>query len=138
MVRGRTDVEKEKRGPFGPGMVEHMAKALGLTSDQQTQIKTLIETAHTAAEPKHARLQELRKQLDEVTANGQFDEAKARAIANEQAQLMADQMVEHERMKSKIYGLLTAEQRAKADELHKRGGGPHGHRHGPPPPPPSE
>jgi periplasmic protein CpxP/Spy len=127
----------EGRGPFGPGMVEHMSKALNLTSDQQTQIKALLEAAHTAAEPRHARLQELQKQLEAATANGQFDEAKVRAIANEQAQLMADQMVEHERMKSKVFGILTVEQRAKADEMHKRGG-PHGHRYGPPPPPPSE
>ncbi|HYJ86991.1 MAG TPA: Spy/CpxP family protein refolding chaperone [Pyrinomonadaceae bacterium] len=129
--------EDRGNGPIGPGMIEHMTKALNLSSDQQTQIKALFEAAHTAAEPRHARLQELHKQLEAATANGQFDEAKVRAIANEQAQLMADQMVEHERMKSKVFGILNVEQRAKAEEMHRRGG-PHGRRHGPPPPPPSE
>lgn len=127
-----------RRGPgFGPDMVEHMARALNLTSEQQTQIKALFEAVHAAEEPRHARLQELRKQLEAATANGQFDEAKVRAIANEQAQLMAESMVEHERTKSKVYGLLTAEQRTKAEEMHKRGG-PHQRRPGPPPPPPGE
>jgi Spy/CpxP family protein refolding chaperone len=129
--------ERRGPGPFGPGMVEHMARELNLTSEQQTQIKALLDAAHATEEPRHAKMQELHKQLEEVTANGQFDEAKVRAIANEQAQLMADSMVEHERMKSKVYGILTVEQRTKADEMHKRGG-PHGHRPGPPPPPPSE
>ncbi|HKO95348.1 MAG TPA: Spy/CpxP family protein refolding chaperone [Pyrinomonadaceae bacterium] len=128
----------QRRGPgFGPEMLEHMTKALNLTSDQQAQIKTLFEGIHAAQEPRHARLHELHKQMEAATANGQFDEAKVRAIANEQAQLMADSMVEHERIKSKIYGILTAEQRAKAEEMHKRGG-PHERRPGPPPPPPGE
>lgn len=126
------------RGPgLGPEMLEHLTKALNLTSDQQTQIKALLEAVQGTEEPRHAKLDELRKQLEATTANGQFDEAKVRAIANEQAQLMADSMVEHERLKSKVFGILTAEQRAKAEEMHKRGG-PEGHRHGPPPPPPSE
>src|SRR5687767_2603028 len=72
-----------RRGPgMGPDMVEHMAKALNLTSDQQTQIKALLEAVHAAEEPRHTRIHELRKQMEAATANGQFDEAKVRAIAN--------------------------------------------------------
>ena len=55
------------------------------------------------------------------------------------AQAQADLMVEHERMKAKIYNTLTPEQRARMEELHRRGG-PHDGRpgppNGPPPPPP--
>ena len=126
------------RGPgMGPDMVGHMTKALNLTSDQQAQVKALVEGLHAAEEPRHARIHELRKSMEAATANGQFDEAKVRAIANEEALLVAESRVDHERMKSKIYGLLTAEQRVKAEELHKRGG-PHERRPGPPPPPPGE
>ena len=126
-----------RRGPgpgFGPGMLDHMTKALNLTSEQQTQIKALFDAAHATNETRHERLHELHKQMEEVTANGAFDEAKVRAIASEQAQLMTETMVEHQRIKSKIYGLLTAEQRAKAEEMHKQGGS-HERRPGPPPPP---
>jgi Spy/CpxP family protein refolding chaperone len=116
---------------FGPGMMDHIAKALDLTAEQQTQVKALFEGMHAAEEARHTKRDDLRKQLEAATANGQFDETKVRTIANEQAQLMADSMVEHERMKSKIYAILTPEQRTKAEEMHKRGG-PHGRRHGPP------
>jgi Spy/CpxP family protein refolding chaperone len=108
----------------GPEMVEHMARALNLTDAQQTQIKAILETARAADEPNKTKMDEVHKQLEAATANGQFDEAQVRALANQQAQLMADSIVEHERTKSKIYAVLTAEQRVKADEMHKRGG-PH-------------
>ncbi len=119
-------------GPFGPNMVEHLAKALDLTEAQQTQVKAIIDAARAADEPRHAKRDELHKQLEAATANGQFDETQVRAIASQQAQLMADTIVEHERTKSKIFAILTPEQRTKAEEMHKRGG-PHERRPGPPP-----
>jgi Spy/CpxP family protein refolding chaperone len=57
-------------------------------------------------------------------------------LAGQQAQLEADMMVEHLRAKSKVFGILTAEQRVKAEEMHKRMGPMR--RHGPPPSAPSE
>lgn len=124
---------ERRKGPGpSPEMVDHMAKELGLNAEQTMQIKAIFEGARAGEDARHARLDELHKQLEAATANGQFDEARVREIANQQAQLMADQMVEHMRMKSKAYSILTPEQRIKADEMHK-GGGPY-RRHGPPPP----
>ena len=134
---------QEKRGPGrGEGrphgdMVEHMSRELNLTDAQKEQVKSIIDGQHSAEEAREAKLDDLRKQLDAATANGQFDETKVRDLANQQAQLQADGMVEHLRTHSKIYSLLTAEQRTKADEMMKRGG-PHGHPHGAPPPPPGQ
>ncbi len=122
-------------------MVEHIARELGLTDSQKEQVKSIMDAQHSAEEARESKLDDLRKQIDAATANGQFDEAQVRALANQQAQLMADSMVEHLRLHSKIYSLLTAEQRAKADEMMKRGG-PRGPRwgppHGQPLPPPSQ
>lgn len=124
---------ERRKGPGpSPEMVDDMAKELGLNAEQTTQIKAIFEGARAGEDARHAKLDELHKQLEAATANGQFDEAKVREIANQQAQLMADQMVEHMRMKSKAYSIMTPEQRIKADEMHK-GGGPY-RRHGPPPP----
>ena len=112
-------------------MIEHVSKSWDLTAEQQTQVKALFEGMQAAEEARHTKRDDFRKQLDAATANGQFDETSVRAIANEQAALMADSVVEHERMKSKIYAILTPEQRTKAEQLHK-GAGPHGgRRHGP-------
>lgn len=131
----------EKMRSHGPGdMVEHMSRELNLTDAQKDQVKALLEAQRATEEERHTKLDELRKQIDAATANGQFDENAVRNLANQQSQLMADEMVDHLRLHSKIYGLLTAEQRTKADQMMKRHGGPggpgeRGH-HGPPPPPP--
>lgn len=105
---------------FGPEMVEHIARELNLTEAQKTQIKSLLEAGHATMTALHQKKDELNKQLEEATANGQFDEAQVRALATQQGQLTAETIVEHERMKSKILSLLTPEQRVKANELHKR------------------
>ncbi len=123
----------------GPGdMVEHMSRELNLTDDQKNQVKALLDAQKSTEEARHTKLEEIHKQLEAATANGQFDENTVRNLANQQSQLMADEMVDHMRLHSKIYGLLTAEQRTKADGMMKRHGGPggpgRGH-HGPPPPP---
>ena len=126
-----------RRGPFGPEMIEHMSRELGLTDAQKTQVKAVFDEAMTGEDARRAKDEELHKQLEAITANGQFDETQVRNIANQQGALMAERIVEHERMKSKIFAVLTPEQRTKAEEMHKRGG-PHGPHHGPPPPPRGE
>jgi Spy/CpxP family protein refolding chaperone len=117
-------------------MLEHVARELNFTDAQRQQAKAIVEAAQAATQGIHAKLEEVHKQIEAATANGQFDEAQVRALASQQAQLEADMQVEHLRVKSKIFGILSAEQRVKAEEMHKRMGG---HRRpGPPPPPPSD
>jgi Spy/CpxP family protein refolding chaperone len=105
---------------FGPEMVEHIARELNLTEAQKPQFKALLEAGQNIVSPLHQKMEDVHKQLELATENGQFDEAQVRALATQQAQLMADMIVEHERMKSKIFSLLTPEQRVKAAEMHKR------------------
>jgi len=105
---------------FGSEMLDHIARELNLTEAQKTQVKALFEAGQNTMTPLHQKMDEVHKQLESATENGQFDEAQVRALASQQAQLMAEMIVEHERMKSKIFSLLTAEQRAKATEMLKR------------------
>ncbi len=105
---------------FGPEMVDHIARELNLTEAQKAQVKTLMEAGHATFAPLHQKMDDARKQLELATANGQFDEAQVRSLANQQAQLMAETIVEHQRTISKAYSLLTPEQRVKADEMLKR------------------
>jgi periplasmic protein CpxP/Spy len=106
--------------PFGPEMIDHIARELNLTEAQKAQMKALIEAGQAAVAPFHQKMEEVHKQLEQATENGQFDEAQVRSLANQEAQLRAETIVEHERMKSKLFSLLTPEQRVKANELHKR------------------
>ncbi|MEP6570901.1 MAG: Spy/CpxP family protein refolding chaperone [Acidobacteriota bacterium] len=122
-------------------MIEHISRELSLTDAQKEQVKAAFAAQRPIEEERHAKLDELRKQIDAATANGQFDENVVRPLVSQQTQLQADSMVDHMRIHAKLYSLLTAEQKAKADEMMKRHDGPgHGHggpegHHGQPPPP---
>jgi protein CpxP len=125
------------QGPGGHGkgghgeMLEHMSRALNLTDAQKQQVKGIMDSVESTASGIHAKLEEVHKQLGAATANGQFDETQVRTLANQQAQLEADMLVEHFRAMSKVFSVLTPEQRAKAEELHKQMG-PHKRHPGPP------
>jgi protein CpxP len=140
LAQGHPGMGEKMRGGLSQDMIEHISRELNLTDAQKDQVKAIFEAQRATEEERHGKLDDIRKQIDAATANGQFDEAQVRTLANQQAQLMADQMVDHLRMHSKLYSLLTAEQKAKADQMMKQHGGPghgpgEGH-HGPPPPPP--
>ena len=145
LAQGHPGGQGEKmRGPGGPEeMIEHISRELSLTDDQKVKAKALFEGQRATEEERHAKLEAIHKQIEDATANGQFDEAVVRPLANQEAQLKADEMVDHMRLHSKLFSLLTAEQKTKATEMMKQHGGPgrgpggpggHGH-HGPPPTP---
>ena len=138
LAQGHMDQGEKMRGHEPGDMIEHISVALSLTDAQKEQMKALLEAQRPMEEERHAKLDDIRKQIDAASANGQFDEATVRPLANQQAQLMADEMVDHLRLHAKMYSLLNAEQRTKADQMMKMHGGP-GHgpgspgHHGPPP-----
>jgi protein CpxP len=95
-----------------------MAKQLNLTDAQKTQIKTMMQSQRATNRPLMQQLAENRKALLTATANGAFDQAKVTAIANQQAQLMAQLTVQKESMHHQIYTqVLTPDQRTTADQL---------------------
>ncbi|HEY6230778.1 MAG TPA: Spy/CpxP family protein refolding chaperone [Pyrinomonadaceae bacterium] len=145
LAQGHPVGQGEKmRGPGGPEeMIEHISRELNLTDDQKVKAKALFEGQRATEEDRQTKLEAIHQQIEAATANGAFDEAVIRPLASQQAQLMADEMVDHMRLHSQLFALLTAEQKVKAQEMMKRHGGPGGpggpegmRRHGPPPPPP--
>jgi Spy/CpxP family protein refolding chaperone len=141
LAQGHMGGGEKMRGPNPEQMLEHISQVLSLTDAQKTQAKAIFEAQRPIEEERRTKLEAIHKQIEDATANGQFDEAVVRPLANQEAQLKADEMVDHMRLHAKLFSLLTAEQKAKATEMMKQHGGPgrgpggHGH-HGPPPPPP--
>lgn len=130
------------QGPGGHGkgeghgdMLEHMSRELNLTDAQKQQVKAVMDSVGPTAEGLHAKLEDVHKQIGAATANGQFDETQVRGLASQQAQLEADLMVEHLRAMSKVYSILTPEQRTKAEAMHKHMESHERHPGMPPPPP---
>ena len=116
--------------PFGVPDIEHLAHALNLTEAQATELKPFLDSERATIDALVKKLEESHQQIAAATKDGHFDEAQVRTLATQQAQLQADLIVEHERMKAKVYSVLTPEQRVRAEQMHRHGPG------GMPPPPP--
>lgn len=102
------------RGHHRGGM---MLRGLDLTDAQKAQVKTIMETNRAKVKPLMESMRANREALRSATENGKFDEAQVQSLANEQASLSAQLLVERTRVKSQVYQILTPEQKEKAATL---------------------
>src|SRR5271165_1018326 len=103
------------------GHMGYMAKALNLTDTQKEQVKSIMQANRTSTRPLMQQLAQNRVAMLTATSNGAFDQAKITALANQQAQLMAQMTIQKESIQSKIYNqVLTPEQRATADSMRQK------------------
>lgn len=103
---------------FGMGepMIRFFADKLDLTDQQKAQVESILQkerpTIHPLMQQSHAIEQQLRQY-----AEGTYDEAKVRALANQRAQIDAELTVQRTRIHNELFQLLTPDQQAKAKEL---------------------
>ena len=98
---------------FGP----RMAEMLDLTDAQRAQIKQLHENAEPILKPLWQQEHENHRAMMDLITSGNFDQAKAQAIANQGAQIHAQLEVQHAQLMSQAYQVLTPEQKTKLSEL---------------------
>lgn len=114
-------------GPAGRGGAGPMLAGLGLSEEQQTQVKALFESERAAEEQNRQAMGELRQQLHAAVFAATVDQGavsslQAKIVAAEQAQLSR-----HVQTQLTLSGILTPEQRAKVAAHQGRGGrGPGG------------
>ena len=108
---------KRMRGHHGKHGAFKMMKQLDLTDAQKEQMKAIRQAGRESTKSLRESLKANRQQLEQITANGQFNEAQVQAIAAQQSGIMAQLLVEKTRVKSQIYQILTAEQKAKVEEM---------------------
>ncbi|MBS1770985.1 MAG: Spy/CpxP family protein refolding chaperone [Acidobacteria bacterium] len=106
---------KHGRGGHGMGMGIDL-RGLDLTADQQAKVKAIFEASREAMKPLMADMKANHQKLADLNKTV-FDEGATRQLANEQAAIMANMIVERERAKSQVWGVLTDAQKAKASEL---------------------
>jgi|ERR1051326_7992544 Spy/CpxP family protein refolding chaperone len=95
-----------------------MMEQLNLTDVQKQQAKTIFQQARQNAEPLRAQLKQNREALAAaVKAN---DQAKIDSLAGEQGRLAGKLVAIRAESQAKFYGILTPDQRAKADQMHQR------------------
>ncbi len=117
------------RGGFG-FIFSKLAEELGLSEEQKTQAKTVLEASKTRIEPIMEALKEGHKTAKELGKDGVFDEAKVTQLANNQAELTKQMIIEKERTKAAIFAILTPEQRTNAAAIYDKFGGKSGKHHG--------
>ena len=108
-----------ERGPGGPRGEDPMFRQLNLTDAQKQQIKALRDKARTDSENYREQLEGIGEQMHAIVEGSTFDEAAARALLAKEAQLETELKLIRIRTDNAIHNLLTAEQKAKLDELRR-------------------
>jgi periplasmic protein CpxP/Spy len=122
-VVGIAQSSENNSGRGGPGGHHHsfmgyLVEELQLTDSQQAQVKSMWQAEKATSRPLMQQLEASRKQMLELTAHGNFDQAKVTALANQNAPIMAQLMVQKEKLMSQVYNqVLTPEQRTKMDTM---------------------
>ena len=120
---GQTEVGGRQR-PDGPpmrpphdGLDGRMLRELNLSDAQKEQIKALQESAHTASQQFFEQLKAIDEQLRAVTQAAAFNEEQARMLLASKAGVMTELELIRLRADSATYKLLTAEQKARLEQL---------------------
>lgn len=113
-------VHMDEDGMFGGHLLDRMTQDLGLTDAQQTQIKGLMDQQKATVKPLFQQLALGHQQMMQLIQSNNFDEAKARQIATQQAQVRIEMDVAMARTGSQIFQVLTPDQKTKAVELMKQ------------------
>ena len=101
-------------GFHGMGLPLH---ELNLTDDQRNQIHQIFKGEHANIKPLMAAEMRSHQQLMQLVTSGNFDPAKAAAIATQESQTHVQLEVEHAKIASQVYQLLNSEQKAKLAEI---------------------
>lgn len=104
----------------GMGMEGHMlgfyVKALGITDDQKTQMKAVLQKEHATMKPLMTQVHQLDSQLKQYE-EGTYDAAKVQALVAAQAQTLVQLKVNESRIHNELYSMLTSDQQAKLKEI---------------------
>lgn len=96
-----------------------LGRKLDLTDEQRSEIRRILEQERETLRPLNQKLKERRRTFHESSIPGIFDEAKARAFADEQSKILSELIVAHERLKAKLYNILTSEQQQKLEQIRR-------------------
>lgn len=100
----------------GPGLGLPLHQ-LNLTDDQRSQIKQIFQSEKANMKPLMQQEFQSHQQLIQLVTSGNFDQAKAAAIAAQESQTHVQLEVEHAKIASQVYQLLSSDQKAKVADM---------------------
>jgi len=101
-------------GGHGLGLPLHQ---LNLTADQRSQVKQIFQNEKPTMKPLMQQEFQSHQQLFQLITSGNFDQAKAAAIAAQESQTHIQLEVEHAKIASQVYQLLSSDQKAKVADM---------------------
>jgi Spy/CpxP family protein refolding chaperone len=104
-------------GFMGGGDLGLPLHQLNLTDDQKTQVHQIMKNEHANMKPLMEQEFQSHQQLIQLITSGNFDQAKAAAIATQESQTHLQLEVEHAKIASQIYQLLDSTQKAKVADM---------------------
>jgi periplasmic protein CpxP/Spy len=104
-------------GQFMGGGMGFPMRGLNLTDDQHAQIKQIFQNEKGNMHPLMQQEFQARQQMMQLVTSGNFDQAKATALASQEAQIHIQMQVEHAKIASQIYQMLSSDQKAKVTDM---------------------
>jgi Spy/CpxP family protein refolding chaperone len=104
---------------MGGGMEGHLhflAAKLNLSDDQKTQMKAMMEKEQPTLKPLRQQERQIDQQLRQYV-EGNFDQEKVSALAQQKAQIQAQLTVEETRVHNQLYQLLTPDQKTQLQQM---------------------
>jgi Spy/CpxP family protein refolding chaperone len=108
----------EPFGPFGLLAAHHAVRELGLTPEQKARVKGILRSHREEFHEITERLHGVHDAVRQVAHQDAVDEAAIREKVGAAVEPLGDLAVLHARVRHEIHGVLTAEQREKAEALH--------------------
>ena len=88
-----------------------------LTDAQRAQMRQIFQGSRAAAKPLWQQEVQSHQAMIQLITSGTFDEAKAQTIATQAAQVHAQLEVQHAKVVSQAYQVLTAEQKTELADI---------------------
>lgn len=104
-------------GVFGDHLLRMATRELNLSDAQQQQMKDIIAKEKPNLRPLGQQMMQTHQQMMALITRNNFDEAKARDIASQQAQTRTEMEAQRARVASELFQVLTPDQKAKAVQL---------------------
>lgn len=103
------------------GLSPRMLQSLQLSDAQRDKVKELMQAQAKTMQEQMGQHRARHEQLDQLSRAPSFDAAKARALADEQGQQMAQHLFQRAQFQSQLRALLTPEQLKQLDERQAAG-----------------
>jgi Spy/CpxP family protein refolding chaperone len=103
------------------GAIGYISHELNLSDAQREQIRSLWQAERPAVSGLVQEFAAENREMDQATANGNFDQSRVQEIAARQGTTLSKLLVEKAHFTTKVYtSVLSPEQRTKADKLQSR------------------